>query len=142
MPLNTQLLIMRCRWLCGLVVPLLFGCHRDSQSRASVDAGLPSSSRCDAGNSCKHGDACIGGVCIPGDGICQTSDDCQGDTYCFCGEGLSGCQDGICVPWGLRAPPFSSQCPQPPLFDIAGLRLEEKCSWRGGTVNPTLCSLR
>jgi hypothetical protein len=56
---------------------------------------------CTATSECDDGLVCAGGTCVPGEGGCQTDDDCTGDTYCCNDECLPpGETEGVCIPFG------------------------------------------
>ena len=107
------------------------GDSSDSSSSSSSDSSDTSETgtACTASSDCPEGDACVEGLCIPGEGPCETHDDCQGDTYC-CNEGClpPGETAGVCIPFGEG--PFGDANPECENAVVIGLfEPDVQCEW-------------
>ncbi len=83
--------------------PMTTGTSTDSTgtgtSGGSTSTGVGGD--CLSSDECMEGEVCAAGTCVPGEGACETYEDCQGDTFC-CKDGcVPDGEEGVCVPFGL-----------------------------------------
>lgn len=104
------------------------GSSSDESSSESTDESTTGTS-CTVSSDCPEGDACVEGLCIPGEGPCETHDDCEGDTYC-CEDGClpPGETEGVCIPFGEG--PFGNANPECENAVVIGLfEPDVQCEW-------------
>ncbi len=133
------------RLLLLLSVLAHLSCSRHAPGKpiaTAEDAAVPN---CAQGTPCPSGQRCYQADCIPDNGLCQTDDECQNDTYCDClgGGSASGndgglCVGGVCVPWGLGPRGlFNPDCISPGFSPADFESPTVKCQWTDSDVITT-----